>query len=73
MIQIYKNHLKSKGTSRLVYEIIFDEEFADLCQELAHIYKEAGIEKPEQEAFEDAFYAFLMQKELRYKALSSSR
>lgn len=70
MAVIYKNHFKSYATSRLVADIIFDDEFGQLCEELASLYKKGNVQKPEQEAFQDAFYCFLTQKETGLKVLS---
>lgn len=73
MIDIYRNHNRHQATSRLVCEIIFNQEFSDLLEELGNLYKIYGINNPEQEAFQDAFYSILNSKENSSKALTVSR
>lgn len=73
MIDIYRNHNKHQITSRLVYDIIFNQDFNDLVEELVTLYKKTGMSNAEQEAFQDAFYSILNVKDNGSKALTVSR
>ncbi|QNB45719.1 hypothetical protein BR63_04975 [Thermanaerosceptrum fracticalcis] len=70
MVHVHETHYKSQSTTQLVVDIIFNQEFNTLCNELARIYKKASMDKPEQEAFQDAFYSILTQRDAQVKALS---
>lgn len=70
MAVIYKNHYKSYLASCVVCDIVFNQEFSSLYDELALLYKKYNIDNPEREAFHDAFYSFLTQKETGLQALS---
>ena len=70
MVHVHETHYKSQSAAQLVVDIIFNQEFNTLCNELANIYKKASIDKPEQEAFQDAFYSILIQRDAQVKALS---
>lgn len=72
MAIVYKNHHRTLTTSRLVCEIVFDEEFSNLWDELASLYKKISAANPKQEAFRDAFYSFYTQKEKVQKNLTAS-
>ncbi len=70
MVKVARNHYKTLATSQLACKIIFDKEFSSLYEELEIIYKNIDVDKPDQEAFLDAFYCILAQKETPQKVLS---
>ena len=71
MAVIIRGHHRYYATSRLVGNIVFDKEFANLCEELSLLYKKYDhTGNPEQEAFQDALYSFLTQKKAGVRAFS---
>lgn len=58
------------ATTRLVCEIVFNQEFILLCEELSLLYGKIGMENPEREAFYDAFYSIYCARETQHQALS---
>lgn len=69
-VVISKNHHRNLAVSCLVSEIVFNEEFSHLCEELVIIYRKYNVNNPEQEAYNDSLYCCLTQKESGIKAFS---
>lgn len=70
MVTVARNHNKALATSQLARKIIFDKEFYSLYEELENIYRNVNVDKPDQEAFLDAFYCILAQRETSQKVVS---
>lgn len=62
MATIWKNHSKNLAVTQQICEIILNKEFNNLREELIYLYKN-DIHNPEKEAFRDALYCFLAQKD----------
>lgn len=58
---ICKKHYKNLVLSRQICEIVFNQEFSNLYEELLYIYKTYALNEPEKEAFQDAFYSLMAQ------------
>jgi hypothetical protein len=56
---VCKKHYENLAKSRQICEIIFNQEFFCLCEELHYIYKTLGLNDPKKEAFQDAYYSFI--------------
>lgn len=62
MATIWKNHFKNLAVTQQICEIVLNKEFSSLCEELIFLYKN-DILNPEKEAFRDALYSMLAQKD----------
>ncbi|MGI6606223.1 MAG: hypothetical protein ACOX2X_04155 [Peptococcia bacterium] len=62
MATIWKNHYKNQAITQQICEIVLNQEFNSLCEELLYLYQKE-ILNPEKEAFQDALYSILAQKD----------
>jgi hypothetical protein len=62
MVTVWKNHGKSLAITQQISEIVLNREFINLCEELLYLYKNTA-HHPEKEAFQDALYSFLAQRD----------
>ncbi|PKM87275.1 MAG: hypothetical protein CVU87_09885 [Firmicutes bacterium HGW-Firmicutes-12] len=70
MIAVSRNHYKCFETARLIREIYYSKEFSLLYEELLDIYKRNKTDNPEKEAFQDAIYSILTQKQNKLHSIS---
>ncbi len=68
MALVYEKHQKTHDASKILSEIVFNEEFTDLKNELTLFYQRYDCPGAEKEAFCDAIYCFLT--ETKAQALS---
>lgn len=62
MAVIWKNHFKNQAVTQRICEIVLNKEFINLCEELHYLYKNDTL-NPEKEAFQDALYSILAQRD----------
>lgn len=62
MATIWKNHYKNLAVTQQICEIVLNKEFNSLCEELLYLYQK-DILNPEKEAFRDALYSILAQRD----------
>lgn len=62
-VEIYDGHQKAYLVVRVMTSIVFSDEFKLLSKELERVYKIRGMEKAEVQAFHDALYCCISQKE----------
>jgi len=62
MATIWKHHYRNLAVTQQICEIVLNQEFHNLCEELLYLYQK-DILNPEKEAFRDALYSILAQRD----------